>query len=54
MSLPVILLIIVLVLVFGGGGYYSYGNYGPAFGGGVGIVGLLVIILVVYLLLGRG
>jgi hypothetical protein len=54
MSLSVILLIIVLVIVFGGGGYYGYGNYGPAFGGGIGIVGLLVIILVVYLLLGRG
>ena len=54
MSLPVILLIIVLVLVFGGGGYYSYGNYGPAFGGGIGLVGILVIILVIYLLTGRG
>ena len=54
MNLPIILLIIVLVIVFGGGGYYGYGNYGPAFGGGVGIIGLLVIILVVYLLLGRG
>ena len=29
-------------------------GYGPYYGGGVGIVGLLVIILVVYLLLGRG
>ena len=54
MSLPVIILIIVLVIAFGGGGYYAGGNYGPYYGGGIGLVGLLVIILVVYLLLGQG
>jgi hypothetical protein len=54
MSIGTILVIILLVIIFGGGGYYGYGAYGPAYGGGVSLIGLLVIILVVYLLLGRG
>ena len=53
MSPTVLILIVVLVIVFGGGGYYSYGNYGPAYGGGIGLVGILLIILVVWALSGR-
>lgn len=45
------LLIIILVLLFGGGGgYYGYNAYGPA----GGIVPLILVILVVWLLVGRG
>jgi hypothetical protein len=46
----------VIVLLFGGGGAY----YGPRYGwggyhyGGIGIVGIILIVLLVWLLLGRG
>lgn len=45
-----ILIIVILVIVFGFGGWHSYNNYGPAWGGGIGIGGLLIIILLIYLL----
>jgi len=47
-----IILLVVLILVFGGVGYGFRGSYanGPYLGGGVGLV-LLVVVL--YLLLGR-
>ena len=47
--MDLILIIIVLVLLFGGGGgYYAYGPRG-----GIGIGGILLIVLVIYLLVGR-
>lgn len=45
-----ILIIILLLLFGGGGGYYGYNSYGPA----GGIVPILIVILVVWLSLGRG
>lgn len=47
-----LILIIVLLLLFGGGGFW-YGNrtWGP--NGGIGIVGIVLFILVLYLLLGH-
>jgi hypothetical protein len=46
-----LLLIIVLILLFGGGGgYYGYSNYGPA----GGIAPIILVVLVIWLLLGRG
>ena len=47
-----IILLVVLILVFGGVGYGFRGTYanGPYLGGGVGMI-LLVVVL--YLLLGR-
>jgi hypothetical protein len=46
-----LLLIILLVLLFGGGGgYYGYNRWGA--GGGIGIVGLVLICLLVYFLIG--
>ena len=47
-----LLIIIVLFLLFGGGfgTYHAWGNYGPAYGGGIGIGTILVILLVVWLL----
>lgn len=48
-----LLLVIVLILLFGGGGFYGYhsGYYGNR---GMGIMSLLLIVLVVWLVLGRG
>jgi hypothetical protein len=49
-----LLLVILLLLLFGGGGgYYGYssGYYG---GGGFSIVGILVLVLVVMMVFGRG
>jgi hypothetical protein len=45
-----ILIVIILVLLFGGG--FGYRRWG--YGGGIGIGGILLIVLVVYLLVGRG
>jgi len=52
-SIGLILLIIVLLFVFGGGGYYGYSRY-PDCGPGLGIGGLLLLILVVWLILRSG
>jgi hypothetical protein len=47
--MDLILIIIVLVLIFGGGGgYYAYGPRG-----GIGIGGILLVVLILYLILGR-
>jgi Protein of unknown function (DUF3309) len=47
-----LLLIIVLLLVFGlGGGYWGYNRWG--YNGGIGIGGVILIILLVYLLYGK-
>jgi hypothetical protein len=48
--MDLILIIIVLFLVWGGG--FGYSRWG--YGGGIGIGGILLIVLVVYLLVGRG
>jgi hypothetical protein len=48
-----LLLIIFLILLFGGGGFYGYrgGYYGNR---GMSLVGVLLIVLVVWLVLGGG
>ncbi len=46
----ILVIILVLLLFGGGGGYYGYNHYGPL--GGMGP--LLLVILVVWLLVGRG
>ncbi len=53
--MALIIAIIVIVLLFGGGGYYGMGQgyYSGAGFGGIGIVGLLLIIAVVWFLSGR-
>jgi hypothetical protein len=48
--MDLILIILLLVLIFGGG--FGYSRWG--YSGGIGIGGVLLIVLVVYLLLGRG
>jgi hypothetical protein len=46
-----LLLIIVLVLLFGGGGgYYGYSRWGSR--GGMGILGTVLLIVLVFYLLG--
>jgi hypothetical protein len=48
--MDLILIILVLFLLFGGAfGYHRWG-----YGGGIGIGGILLIVLVAYLLIGRG
>jgi hypothetical protein len=50
MTLSFFLLVLIVVLLLGGGWGYSYGGwtgYGPG-----GIVGLLVIVLIIWLLVG--
>lgn len=50
-SMPIIIVIILIVLLLGGGGYGWHSGYGgPYLGGGVGLV---VLVLVVLLLMGR-
>jgi hypothetical protein len=49
--LAMLLLIILLVLLFGGGGgYYGYSRWGA--GGGIGILGTVLLIVLVFYLLG--
>jgi hypothetical protein len=44
-----LLIILIILLAGGGGGYYGYSRWG--YGGGLGIVGtVLLIVLVLYLL----
>jgi len=46
-----LLLIVILLLFFGvGGGYYGYGRWGSRGGTGIGLGGILLVLLVVYLL----
>ncbi len=47
-----ILLILIILLLFGGGGYYGYGTGGPFLGGGIGLVGLIIILVLLFR--GRG
>jgi hypothetical protein len=48
-----LLLIILLILLFGGGGFYGYrsGYYGSR---GMGLTGIVVIFLVIWLVMGGG
>ena len=48
--MDLILIILLLILIFGGG--FGYSRWG--YSGGIGIGGVLLIVLVVYFLLGRG
>ena len=52
---PLMLVVIVLlvVLLFGGYGYRSGWHTSPYYGPGFGIVGILVVVLLVLLLMGR-
>jgi hypothetical protein len=48
-----LLLVIVLILLFGGGGFYGYrsGYYGRT---GMGLMGILVVGLVIFLVMSGG
>ena len=48
-----LILLILLILLFGGGGFYGYSNgyYGPR---GMGLMGVLAIVLVIWLVMGGG
>lgn len=49
--MPLILILIVLLIVFGGGGYYMGPGIGYYGGGGIS---LILALIVIYLLFGRG
>lgn len=44
-----VLLVVILILALGGGGW-AWNAGGPIWGGGIGIGGLLLIVLIIYLL----
>ena len=46
--------IVLIVLIFGGGGYYGMGRgyYGGPVFGGIGVGGIILIVLLVWLLSG--
>ena len=46
------LILLILLLLLFGGGFWGYRSYGP--GGGLGIGGVILIILIVWLVLGGG
>ncbi len=48
-----LILLLLLIVVFGGGGFYGYrsGYYGSR---GMGLVGILVIVLVIWSVMGGG
>jgi hypothetical protein len=48
--MDLILIILIVMLLFGGG--FGYSRWG--YGGGIGIGGILLIVLLVYLLVGHG
>lgn len=50
-GMPLILIVVVLILLFGGGGYYM----GPGLGYyGGGTLSLLLALVLIYLIFGRG
>jgi competence protein ComGC len=52
--LMLVLIVLVIILLFGGGyGYRSGWHSSPYYGPGFGIVGLLIVVLLVLLLMGR-
>jgi hypothetical protein len=50
-AMPLIVILIILLVLFGGGGYYMGPGIGYYGGGGVS---LLLALIVIYLLFGRG
>lgn len=48
--MSLILLVLIILLLAGGSGYWGVGAYGPAYGGGISLGTVLVILLIAYLL----
>lgn len=53
--MQLVIIVLVLVFLFGGGGYYTWGHpsYGPLWGGGISLIGVVVAILIVLAMSGR-
>jgi hypothetical protein len=49
--MPLIWIILILLLVGGGGGWYGYNTWGA--GGGIGILGVVLLIFVLYFVFGH-
>ena len=49
-----LIILVVILLLFGGGlGYYGHSNWGGYAGPGIGLGTLLIVVLVIFLLMGR-
>lgn len=48
----VVLVVLVILILFGGIGWGYRGDYGPAYYGGGGLIGLLLVVLLIMALLG--
>jgi hypothetical protein len=43
----ILLIVLLVILLFGGGGFYGYGR-SPYLGGGIGLVGLIIILVLLF------
>jgi hypothetical protein len=48
------IVVVILIIVALGGGGYAFSTGGPAWGGGIGLSGILLVLLLVWLLAGHG
>ena len=45
--MSILLIVLIVLLLFGGGGFYGYGQ-SPYLGGGIGLVGLIIILFLLF------
>ena len=45
--MSILLIVLLVILLFGGGGFYGYGR-SPYLGGGIGLVGLIIILFLLF------
>ena len=45
--MSILLIILLVIILFGGGGFYGYGQ-SPYLGGGIGVVGLIIILFLIF------
>jgi len=51
--MELIIVVVLIILVFGGG-FYGHRTWGPTGGYGIGIGGLVLLLVVLWLLFGHG
>lgn len=50
-NMNLLLIILLILILFGGGGWYGYHRW-PAAGPGIGIVGFVLIVVLIFVLVG--
>ena len=45
--MSILLIVLLVIILFGGGGFYGYGQ-SPYLGGGIGVVGLIIILFLIF------